>query len=125
MRAPAAASTIDGLLRQILREIVRGVMREELPEALAALMATAAPEPAPESRYLTPQEAAARCGVSEKTIRTWVQRGKLPASRAGRLLRIDRRDLEDYLTSGNGAPSSNRLDADALASNILFRRKGK
>ena len=109
----------------MVREAVRDVVREELPGVLAALMATAAPEPESESRYLTPQEAASRCGVSEKTVRGWVQEGKLPARRAGRLLRIDRHDLEDYLASSNGAPSSNRLDADALASNILSRRRMK
>jgi excisionase family DNA binding protein len=115
---PLVVLTIDEFI-----QTVRTVVREEFTRAHGAQ--TPAGQSEPQLKYLTPQEAADRCGVSEKTVRTWVQRGKLPASRAGRLLRIDRRDLEDYLASGNGAPSSNRLDADALASNILFRRKGK
>jgi excisionase family DNA binding protein len=117
---PLAMLTLGELL-QAMRELIRAELAPAHEPQAPARQSESEPPP----KFLTPQEAAEHCGVSEKTVRTWVQRGKLPASRAGRLLRIDRRDIEDYLTSGNGAPSSNRLDADALASNILFRRKAK
>jgi excisionase family DNA binding protein len=117
---PLVVLTIDELV-----QTMRAVMREELALAQGGQAPARQSESEPQPKYLTPKEAAARCGVSEKTVRTWVQEGKLPACRAGKLLRIDRRDLEDYLASGHGAPSSNRLDADALASNILSRRRGK
>jgi excisionase family DNA binding protein len=117
---PLAMLTLGELL-QAMRELIRA----EFAPAHGSQAPARCSESEPQPKYLTPQEAADCCGVSSKTIRSWIRNGKLPACRAGKLLRIDRRDLEDYLASSNGAPSSNRLDADALASNILFRRKGK
>jgi excisionase family DNA binding protein len=116
---PLLVLTIDEFV-----QVVRAVMREELARAHGP-QTTAQPQLESPSQYLTVQEVARLCGVAERTIRTWTRQGMLPARRMGRLLRIDRRDLEDYLASSDGAPSSNRLDADALASNILSRRWGK
>jgi len=117
--------TLDGVLREMLRDVVREVVREELRGALASLALPAAPEPKLIPQYLTPQEAARFCGVSEKTIRAWVQEGKLAERRAGRLLRIERCELEAYLAKRTAAPSANRLDVDALARHILAYRKTK
>lgn len=47
-------------------------------------------------RKLTILEAAAHCGVSDRTIRTWISSGILPAYRYGpRVVRIDPSDLND------------------------------
>jgi len=54
-----------------------------------------------------------------------VQEGKLAERRAGRLLRIERCELEAYLAKRTAASSANRLDPGALAMHILARRKGK
>lgn len=45
--------------------------------------------------YLSPEDAAARVGVSTQTIRRRIKDGSLPAYRLGpRLLRIDTDDLD-------------------------------
>ena len=47
-------------------------------------------------RKLTILEAAAHCGVTDRTIRTWIASGILPAYRYGpRVVRIDPDDLDD------------------------------
>ena len=40
---------------------------------------------------------AAVCGVSEKTVRRWIQAGELPAAKLGNQWRIRPRDLDDFV----------------------------
>ena len=40
---------------------------------------------------------AAICGVSEKTIRRWIEAKDLPAARLGNQWRIRPRDLDDFI----------------------------
>jgi excisionase family DNA binding protein len=51
------------------------------------------PSPASDERSLSVQEAAARAGVSQKTIRRRIKSGELPALRFGKLYRIRESDL--------------------------------
>ena len=37
------------------------------------------------------------CGVSEKTVRRWINAQELPAAKLGSLWRIRPRDLDDYI----------------------------
>ena len=46
------------------------------------------PQPPAQPQFITIADAAARLGVSEKTIRRWIARGKLAAVRAGSQIRI-------------------------------------
>jgi len=46
--------------------------------------------------FLSPNEAAKKYGVSEKSIRSKVAEGKIPAYSIGRLIRIDPQDLRTY-----------------------------
>lgn len=35
--------------------------------------------------------------VAESTLRTWIRKGRIRAVRFGRLLRLDKRDLEEFI----------------------------
>ncbi len=47
-------------------------------------------------RFLTSKEVAVYLGLSEPTIRKWVQKGKIPCYRFGRAVRFDVRQIEAW-----------------------------
>lgn len=49
-------------------------------------------------RYFSIAEAAADLHVAERTIRRAIAAGRLRAHRIGKLIRLDRDDLADYIT---------------------------
>ncbi len=51
----------------------------------------------PDEEYLTVAEVAANLKLNQQTVRNWIDRGELPALRAGRRVRIKRSDYERYL----------------------------
>jgi excisionase family DNA binding protein len=53
--------------------------------------------------FLTVAEVATLLKVNEQTVRNWIDRGELPAVRAGRRVRIRRSALEQVLTEVSGA----------------------
>lgn len=120
-----AMPTLDAVFRALLREVVRDVVREEIaalqrPAPTASVDAPASTSPSP---YLSPQEAAVVVGVREKTIRSAVKSGRLRAHRLGRLLRIERADLEEYMkgVAAAGPP----VDVDGIALKLLQGRRGR
>jgi excisionase family DNA binding protein len=54
---------------------------------------------------MSPQELAARLGVSVKTVRRLVAAGELPTLRVGGQLRFDEADLEAWLESSRVNPA--------------------
>lgn len=46
---------------------------------------------------ITKNEAASRCNVSRRTLERWVSAGLLPTVKFIRAVRIDARDLEDFI----------------------------
>lgn len=71
---------------------IRTIVREELRAALADLPTGPA--------ILTVEQAAGLAGVSEKTLCSWIKRGRLKASRPGRRYQITRSDLDACMTAG-------------------------
>jgi excisionase family DNA binding protein len=89
------ASSLD----DALREMVRQVVREEIRAALDDDAARTAPRNAlGEDGYLSIAAAAAYAAVAPGTLRRWIRSGRLPVHRAGRVYRIGRLELEDFLT---------------------------
>lgn len=118
-------ATLDSFLRQLLREVVR----EEIPAIASAVLAAFRAEAVspvtatnPSAPYVTVAKAAVHLGVSEKTVRRWIRDGKLRAVSAGRLIRVERSALESSVSNA-GADASSATDVDAVAAQILAKRK--
>ena len=86
-----AAGAIIVVSPEELRDLVRTAVRE----ALSAGRPAAEP-----SEWLDAAGAAALLGVHRRTVTNLVKRGRLPASRVGRLLRIRRADVLAVLERG-------------------------
>lgn len=92
------SSELDIWFRRTLREESRSLVREELRAALAEVTPRNDQSPAdPAAEFLPVPGAARTAAVHERTIRRWISEGHLTAYRAGRVYRIRRRELEDYL----------------------------
>lgn len=88
-------------LENALRSIVRDVVRDEVRAALAehgGVRNAAAASP-PGSGYLSIAKAAEFADVAPGTLRRWIRTGRLPVRRAGRVYRIGRAELEEFLAS--------------------------
>jgi excisionase family DNA binding protein len=105
-----AAMTLDAVLRQLLKEVVR----EELAARDDRRPAAAPPAPV---EFLSIKQAATALSVSPKTIRSWIDAGKLKAANVGRLRRIPRREIERFTANSNTEDAT----ADELATRILRR----
>ena len=52
----------------------------------------------PTQPFLTPQEVSDLLQVSVYTVRRWIKQGELPAYKVGRLWRINKNDLNRWLS---------------------------
>jgi excisionase family DNA binding protein len=52
-----------------------------------------------EQRYLNLNQTATYLGMSPKTIYSWVEGGKIPAYKLGRVWRFDRQELDHFVRS--------------------------
>lgn len=55
------------------------------------------PTPVPDDRLLTLRETATRLAVSERFVRSLIASGRLRRLCIGRVVRIDRRDLDSFI----------------------------
>ena len=102
------------LLLQLVADAVRAVVREELAglkDELASLQPAA-----PVGKWMTVGEAAGYAGVTEGTIREWINRGKLSAVKAGQQWRVKPTALDAAMQAGARDDSPN---LDAMADNIV------
>lgn len=93
---------VDDSLRQLVRDTVREVLREELA---ALTRRNTGPPLGGDESFLSVAKAARVADVAPGTIRAWIRAGRLTAQRAGRVLRISRRELAQFMT---GAPTGPR-----------------
>jgi excisionase family DNA binding protein len=95
-------SSVPGALDETLRAIIRDVVREEIRAALSEravdmVRRNGAPEAPHGDGYFSIARAAAFADVAPGTLRRWIRSGRLPVRRAGRVYRIARAELEDFL----------------------------
>jgi len=66
--------------------------------------------------FLTVEDVAQRLRIHPQTVRGWIRAGRLPAVRAGRLLRVSPAVLEQFLSPAASPPVCDpRADREALA----------
>jgi excisionase family DNA binding protein len=94
--------SLEETLARVVEETVRRVVREELQAGAG-------------SDVLSTEQAAAVAGVSSKTVRAWINEGRLQAGRRGRLRTVRREDLDRFLAGE--APAASKGEA-------LLRRVG-
>ena len=70
--------------------------------------------------FLTVTEVAARLRLNDQTIRNWIDRGKLPAFRIGRRVRIARSDFDRFVDGGYTQPP-HRLERCQQGAGVLGR----
>jgi len=112
------AAVLDDSLRQLIRETVREVLREELA---AATRRNTGPSIAADDGFLSVAKAARLADVAPGTIRAWIHAGRLTAQRAGRVLRISRRELAQFMTGTPTGPSGAETERRAAH---LFGHRG-
>lgn len=95
--------TGDTTLDEVMRRIVRDVVRAEL----TALGRADHPQRNGSDAYLSVARAARVADVAPGTIRAWIRHGRLTGKRAGRVLRVSRTELEQFMS---GAPTGPRGD---------------
>ena len=71
-------------------------IKKRIATTPAAPSGSAAPDPLPES-FLTVKRAAHYAAVSEPSIRRWIKAKRLPCFRAGNQIRIDPRDIVNFM----------------------------
>ena len=93
---------VDDTLRQLIRETVREVLREELA---ALTRRNAGPSAGSDDGFVSVTKAARVADVAPGTIRAWIRQGRLTAQHAGRVLRISRRELAQFMAGAPTGPS--------------------
>ncbi len=57
--------------------------------------------------WMTRDEAASYLKVSKKTIDRWIRDAKLPAAKQGRIVRLRRDDLDEFMLRSRGSKNLN------------------
>jgi|GEM_PF-2416627 len=101
-------------LRGIIRDEVRSAIRQELGR-----------KPAATGDLVKVAEAAQIASVTTQTIRVWLRAGRLKEYRAGRVLRVRRSELEEFLATGPTQGGPNEVSPEALADQHFRERQAK
>ena len=67
------------------------------------------------SEYVSAHQAAARCGVSERTVRRWIARGRLAADKHAGVYRVALEDVGALAAALHGPPADSAADSGHLA----------
>jgi len=112
---------LEDIIRSMLRDEVRSAVRDELRSAFEEALRTVKPTSGQE--FLSVKEASRVAGVSAGTVRTWIQKGHLRRFGEGRVVRIRREELIQWLASGDGRSGAEDVSWEQQAAAILGRRR--
>lgn len=56
-------------------------------------------------KWLSVEEIAEHLGISKETIYRWLEKGKIPAHRVGKLWKFRPSEVDDWVLNGNAADS--------------------
>lgn len=101
----------EAALREIIRDELKAVIRQELGNKPAAV-----------GDYVSASEAARIASVQVQTIRAWMRSGKLKEYKAGRVLRVRRSELEQFLVTGPVEDDMDNATPEALAERRIRER---
>jgi excisionase family DNA binding protein len=59
-----------------------------------------------EERWLSVEEIAVHMGVSKETVYRWLERGKIPAHRIGKLWKFKASEVDEWVKSGGAVAIS-------------------
>ena len=102
----------EAVLREIIRDEVRAAIRQELGK-----------KPAAPGEFVSAAEAAQIASVRPQTIRVWIKTAKLRGYNAGRVLRVRRQELEDFLAAGPSPATTTDLSPEELADRRFSQRQ--
>ena len=66
-----------------------------------------------EERWLSVEEIAVHMGVSKETVYRWLERGKIPAHRIGKLWKFKASEVDEWVRSGGAATHSDPTSEEA------------
>jgi len=67
---------------------------------------TATPSPDAEIHWLSTQEAAKRLGITPRTLYRFIDEGQLPAYRFGRVIRLQQREVDEFISASRIQPGT-------------------
>jgi len=108
--------SLDQTIASIVRQEIREAMREERPAWVDDLSVRSVDE------WLTVQDVAMLVKFDEETVRRWITRGTLKATKVGREWRVKRSDLERFMASDDGLTDE---DIDAKVIEIMQSRRAR
>lgn len=94
----------------------------ELTRLVRAALSEQAALRAPEQEWLSVQAVARIVGAHDDTVKSWIQRGELKASRKGRKYQIRRRDLDEFMMSQPVGPSDASI-VDRVFEQMMAKRR--
>lgn len=110
--------SLEERIAQVVRETIAPLRTEIVEHVVAALGAAHRPEAA---EWLSTADVARELGVQAETVRDYVRRGKLKASRVERAIRVHRDDLRRFLA---GEAVDRQQKVSALADRLRSLRGG-
>lgn len=65
-----------------------------------------------EERWLSVEKIAVHMGVSKETVYRWLERGKIPAHRIGKLWKFKASEIDQWVKSGRAATQSDQRSGE-------------